>query len=263
MTRTQPPRAVKKPQNYAYSAPATKVKREASEGPKASTSRKVHKGNKITKPKAATPKVRKAKPIKAKAIKAKIVLNHPPTEVADVFVCGTNEQGGLGLGAGSKPGPVYRPRLNPILSSAGIVQIAAGGMHCIALTSDNKLLSWGVNDLGALGRDTTWEAAWIEPNADKSDDESDDEASGINPKESTPTEIDASLFPDGTVFAQVAAGDNASFALTDDGLLYGWGTYKVSTPSHSISSVSLIPSHSPSTATPPSPRPHQSKSSQP
>lgn len=262
MTRAQPPRAVKKPENFAYSAPATNVNRKVTKKTKATTSRKTRKVDKVTKPKAATAKASKAKTTKAKAIAAKIILNHPPTEVTDVFVCGTNEQGGLGLGPGSKPGPVYRPRLNPILSSAGVVQIAAGGMHCIALTNDNKLLSWGVNDLGALGRDTTWEAAWVDPNADKSDSESEDEASGLNPKESTPMEIDASLFPTGTVFAQVVAGDNASFALTDDGLLYGWGTFKVGAPIHLILNISLISSPSPSTETPHSLPQYGSKGSQ-
>jgi alpha-tubulin suppressor-like RCC1 family protein len=28
-------------------------------------------------------------------------------------------------------------------------------------------------------------------------------------------------------FAQVAAGDSCSFALTDTGLVFGWGTFKV------------------------------------
>jgi regulator of chromosome condensation len=35
----------------------------------------------------------------------------------------------------------------------------------------------------------------------------------------------------GTVFAQLAAGDNSTFALTEDGLVYGWGTFRVSGPS--------------------------------
>lgn len=230
MARIQPPRNVKKPQNFDYSAPKPAIL--AKEG----SLRKIKKLNSATKAgvtRAKAPsKVTKAvasKPrtTKARVNKPKVVINQAPTEAVVVFVCGSNEQGCLGFGADKKIDSVYRPRLNTILSAAGVVQIAVGGMHSIALTQDNKLLSWGVNDLGALGRDTVWEGAWVEPNAEKEDSDSDNEASGLNPKESTPMEIDTAMFPAGTIFTQVAAGDNASFALTDGGLLYGWGTFKV------------------------------------
>ena len=46
--------------------------------------------------------------------------------------------------------------------------------------------------------------------------------------ESTPTAISEEYFPQNTVFTQVAAGDSASFAVTDDGRVYGWGTFRVS-----------------------------------
>jgi regulator of chromosome condensation len=36
-----------------------------------------------------------------------------------------------------------------------------------------------------------------------------------------------SVFPEGTVFTQLAAGDSMTFALTDEGLVYGWGTFRV------------------------------------
>lgn len=102
-----------------------------------------------------------------------------------------------------------------------------GGLHCVALTHDSKILTWGVNDDGALGRDTTWE-----PNSD-SEDEDD---IGLNPRESTPTAIPAEFFgSNANHIAQVAATDSASFALTVDGFVYGWGTFKVSAVTVSIS----------------------------
>lgn len=42
------------------------------------------------------------------------------------------------------------------------LQAAAGGMHTVALADDGTVWSWGVNDEGALGRQTTgeiWEKA--------------------------------------------------------------------------------------------------------
>lgn len=44
----------------------------------------------------------------------------------------------------------------PSSSSAQTLQVACGGMHTVALTEDRQLYSWGVNDEGALGRETGW-----------------------------------------------------------------------------------------------------------
>ncbi|OBT76644.1 hypothetical protein VF21_05318 [Pseudogymnoascus sp. 05NY08] len=159
-------------------------------------------------------------------------LNTPPTTKLHIYVFGDGESGELGLGPtpinGNKPTAVTRPRLNPLLSAAtvGVVQIAAGGMHCVALTHDQKILTWGVNDDGALGRDTTWEAPTRDMDlASNSDDSSSD--GDLNPKECTPTAIPREAF--GNVsgdFVQVVALDSASFALTSTGAVYGWGTFR-------------------------------------
>lgn len=125
---------------------------------------------------------------------------------------------------------VKRPRLNPLLDAkkVGVVAIATGGMHCIAITRDNKILTWGVNDQGALGRDTPKR---VREEGDDEDSDSDDDDSGLNPAESTPGVVDNKYFPEGTKFVQVAASDSASFVLTGDGFVYGWGTFRVS-PMH-------------------------------
>src|SRR5690606_38978785 len=123
---------------------------------------------------------------------------------------------------------VKRPRLNPLLAAdtVGVVQIAVGGMHCIALTHDNKILTWGVNDQGALGRDTAWEGGMKDIDDNKSDASSDSGSdSRLNPREATPTAISTDAFPEGTVFVATAACDSASFVLTDECLVYGWGTF--------------------------------------
>ncbi|XP_044718982.1 regulator of chromosome condensation (RCC1) repeat domain-containing protein [Hirsutella rhossiliensis] len=146
-------------------------------------------------------------------------INDAPTQVLDIYVFGEGSSGELGLGSGringKRPIDVKRPRLNDKLSakSVGVVQIACGGMHAVALTRDHRILTWGVNDQGALGRDTAWEGNLRDADKDEgSDSGSDDDDSGINPLESTPT----------------ALSDDASFALTEDGRVYGWGTFRSS-----------------------------------
>ncbi|PTB62356.1 RCC1/BLIP-II protein [Trichoderma citrinoviride] len=161
-------------------------------------------------------------------------INDAPTQILDIYVFGEGTSGELGLGSkrvnGKKPIDVKRPRLNENLSAktVGVVQIACGGMHAVALTRDNKILTWGVNDQGALGRDTTWEGGLRD--ADKADDSDseDEDDTGINPKESTPIALSEDNFAPGTKFVQVVASDSASFALTEDGRVYGWGTFRSS-----------------------------------
>lgn len=186
------------------------------------------------KPKASpTPKKPTAKPA-AKRVKPAPAINEIPTQKLDVYVFGEGSSGELGLGSvkvdGKKPIDVKRPRLNGNLSAetVGVVQIAVGGMHCAALTFDNKILTWGVNDQGALGRDTKWEGNLRDIDDDKSDASSDEDGAEMNPLESTPTAIDSKYFSESDKFVQVAASDSATFALTTDGSVYGWGTFRAS-----------------------------------
>lgn len=189
--------------------------------------------------KPAVSRKRKAtdEPVVAPAKKAKVipkgpVINTAPTERLNVYVCGEGSSGELGLGTAKNAIDVKRPRLNANLpaASVGVVQIAAGGMHVVALTHDNKILSWGVNDQGALGRDTTWDGGLKDMDAAEDSDSDDGSDAGLNPHESTPGAIPSDKFPEDTVFVQVAAGDSTSFALTDDGQVWGWGTFRVRHP---------------------------------
>lgn len=207
---------------------------------------------KKTAPKKAVAPKKAPKPVPKVKVGAQI--NFAPTQPLDIFVFGEGSAGELGLGSrrtdGKMPIDVKRPRFNPNLSgeNPGVVQFACGGMHGIALTKDNKVLTWGVNDNGALGRDTTWNGglrrASLQGNWDDNDEnenneeedissddgEDDEDDSGLNPRESTPAEIDMTNVAPGTKFVQVAATDSASFALTEDGRIYSWGTFRVSRP---------------------------------
>lgn len=165
-------------------------------------------------------------------------INDAPTTILDVYVFGEGSSGELGLGSkridGKKPVDVKRPRLNPKLSAAsvGIVQVACGGMHVAALTKDNTILTWGVNDQGALGRDTKWDGGLrdMDQASDSDSDSDDDDDSGLNPLESTPTPVSSEHFAPGAKFVQLVASDSATFALTEDGRVYGWGTFRVRIP---------------------------------
>lgn len=204
------------------SAPTKKTAKNTKAEPKETTTKA---------PKVEEPKKTKAaaapKPVATPAPKKEI--NSPPTKRLNVYVFGEGESGELGLGTKNSQG-VTRPRLNPNLdaTNVGVVALAVGGMHCVALTADNKIFTWGVNDHNALGRDTTWDGGMKDMDDDDSGSDSDSE-SGLNPIESTPTAIPEESFPAGTRFAQVTAGDSSSFALTTDGLVYGWGTFRVGT----------------------------------
>ena len=159
------------------------------------------------------------------------ILGEAPTQVMNVIVFGTGDCGELGLGPKDKEAP--RPRLNQYLDPSDpkafhVVQLDCGGMHVAALTSDNQILTWGVNDQGALGRPTEWEGALRDIDAD-SDDDSDD----LNPLECTPTPIPADAFPSGTRFVQVATADSCTLVLTETGSVYGWGTFLVRRPTFS------------------------------
>ncbi|KAJ8126565.1 hypothetical protein O1611_g7072 [Lasiodiplodia mahajangana] len=160
-----------------------------------------------------------------------IVNNPVPTAVLDVFVFGEGSSGELGLGSrkydGKRPIDVKRPRINHNLDAedVGVVDVACGGMHAIALTKDNRVLTWGVNDDKALGRDTTWDGGVRDADAEDSDDDDDDDT-GINPLESTPTQIERGELHDSDIICKVAATDSASFLLTTEGFVFGWGTFR-------------------------------------
>ena len=170
-----------------------------------------------------------------KPLRQQAEINLPPSKILHTFVFGEGSAGELGLGAKNnsknKVIDVKSPRLNPFLEQIGVVQLAVGGMHCAALTVDNKIYTWGVNDQGALGRPTTEEVKMRDADMDDSSESgssTEDEDSGLDPSEAEPRQVDPACFPEGTRFASLFAGDSTTFALTTTGLVYGWGSFRVS-----------------------------------
>ena len=151
-------------------------------------------------------------------------------DMLSIFTFGSGSMGELGLGPGAAAKTVKRPRLNPFLppKEVGVVDISVGGMHAAALTCDGKIYTWGVNDQGALGRDTSWEAPSKDiSNTDANEDEdvdSDDDG-GLNPRESKPGVVEG--LPENAEVVSTACGDSVTCALTSDGRVYAWGTFRV------------------------------------
>lgn len=203
---------------------AAAVKRTDAKEPEALIKKKKSAAEPEEKAKQAPPRPAKKPRAKAPELNSAILRPNVP---ANVYVFGKGDMAELGLGPQATARVVKRPRINHFLlpEKVGVVQVACGGMHSLALTKDSKVYSWGVNDQGALGRNTTWEAPV--KNADASDSE--EEEVDINPKESTPGIVEG--FPENVNIVQVAAGDSISVAVTDEGYVYAWGTFRVSVES--------------------------------
>jgi regulator of chromosome condensation len=108
---------------------------------------------------------------------------------------------------------------NLLPHDVGVVDIAVGGMHCAAIDVAGRVWTWGVNDQGVLGRDTTWT-----PENDEMDSDDEDEET-LNPRESVPGLVEG--FPEGTKVVKVACGDSITVAVTSEGKVYAWGTFRV------------------------------------
>ncbi|CAD7931516.1 unnamed protein product [Amoebophrya sp. A25] len=192
----------------------------------------------------------------------KAIHDAPTTQVV---VFGTGEFGQLGLGEGIPE--KKKPALVKALNGLHIQDIAVGGMHTIALArkvrgpSDllggdhlqgrasscignaYQLWSWGVNDEGALGRVTPGPGS-AEIIRDEEDDDSktnilEENVPGpvlgflkqvqvpdAQNQVAKPGEPDLLPFP---LLSKVATGDSHSCALSVDGRVFCWGTYRETT----------------------------------
>ncbi|KAK3144729.1 hypothetical protein QOZ80_4AG0317040 [Eleusine coracana subsp. coracana] len=109
-----------------------------------------------------------------------------------VYSWGWGDFGRLGHGNSSD---VFTPQPVKALQGLKIKQIACGDSHCLAVTMDGEVHSWGRNQNGQLGLGTTEDSL-------------------------LPQKIQAF---EGICVKMIAAGAEHTAAVTEDGDLYGWG----------------------------------------
>ncbi|KAG7982838.1 hypothetical protein I3843_04G073100 [Carya illinoinensis] len=110
----------------------------------------------------------------------------------EVYSWGWGDFGRLGHGNSSD---LFTPQPIKALNGLRIKQIACGDSHCLAVTMEGKVQSWGRNQNGQLGLGTTEDSL-------------------------VPQKIQA--FQEVSI-KMVAAGAEHTAAVTEDGELYGWG----------------------------------------
>ncbi|GJQ14854.1 hypothetical protein GpartN1_g6645.t1 [Galdieria partita] len=132
------------------------------------------------------------------------------TQDDEVWAFGYNAHGELGLGHLS---PVPEPQQVVGLQSKGIIQIAAGIRHVLALSSSELVYAWGENNYGQLGDGTVENSTSIK------------EIHILQNRRVT----------------QVSVSEFASFAVTIHGELFVWGSNEKHVHGHPSASGFLSP----------------------
>lgn len=114
-----------------------------------------------------------------------------------------------------------RPTLNERLTAYEIVDFDCGANHCVALTKGGIVLTWGLGTEQNAALGTNWE-----PDAVR--------------KIPNPVRLTHLTERYGNI-VQVVATNDASFALTEQGYVLGWGCFKVCVESPPAVSPSPFP----------------------
>lgn len=133
---------------------------------------------------------------KNKRMGSQLPLAERPNVVGRALVCGQGDMGQLGLGDDDSKFERKRPAL--LENIKNVVDVKAGGMHNLILTAEGQVWSFGCNDEGALGRDSSEEGSEFEPK-----------------------QID---LPGKVV--KISAGDSHSACLLEDGSVFAWGSFR-------------------------------------
>lgn len=143
--------------------------------------------------------------------KQKLSLSRPePPYIKTPGVLLTFGQGDVGqLGLGTNILERSRPALVPSVDD--VIDLCAGGMHTVCLTESGEVITFGCNDEGALGRDTSKEGSETEP---------------------------GKVVLKGRV-VQITAGDSHTAALLSDGKVYAWGSFRDSSGTMGLSSKGI------------------------
>lgn len=135
-------------------------------------------------------------------------------ESGQVFTSGQNNFGQLGIGTIDSSEARSTILHNITAQFDGkVISVSAVGNFTLALTDDGKVYSWGSNDCGQLGNG---QYGACDPHEKDSD---------VSVAVSKPTSItDHFGLPAGRKVTNIYAGWKQSFAVTDDGRLYSWGS---------------------------------------
>lgn len=75
----------------------------------------------------------------------------------NIWSFGRNDRGQLGVSdAEVREGHGFMPRRIPAMASSAVLEVKCGAFHCLAMTVDRTLFSWGCNKTGQLGRFTEY-----------------------------------------------------------------------------------------------------------
>ncbi|KAK9394693.1 regulator of chromosome condensation [Crotalus adamanteus] len=129
-----------------------------------------------------------------KVKRTKVSHSSHQSEPGLVLTLGQGDLGQLGLG----PDVLARKRPALLQLPEKIIQAEAGGVHTVCLSETGKIYTFGCNDEGALGRDTSEEGSDAVPGL-------------VDLKEKV---------------VQVSAGDSHTAALTEDGHVFIWGAFR-------------------------------------
>lgn len=155
-------------------------------------------------------------------VRARTITEKYCSEVGDVLALGSGDTGQLGWPEDklNEEMTFAIPRVVKNLRGLGVIALAAGGQHNLALAEDGKAYSWGCNDEGCLGR-----VDWTEAMPDKID-------TGWVPglvkgflPSPAPKGAPYDARPDESIIA-IATGDCHSICLSDTGRVYFMGAYK-------------------------------------
>lgn len=134
--------------------------------------------------------------VKMSRVVFQLPLLQRPNVVGSALACGQGDMGQLGLGDDETKMERKRPALVEAVSN--VVAVCAGGMHNLVLTSEGKVFSFGCNDEGALGRDSSVEGSEFEPQE---------------------VELPGKV-------VKMSAGDSHSACLLEDGRVFAWGSFR-------------------------------------
>jgi len=129
---------------------------------------------------------------------------------------GLNANGQLGNGNTTESSVPVAVAIMGVPATRKVVAVAAGASHSLALSSDGKVVSWGLNTNGQLG-------------------------DGTNTQSTEPVDVNVMGVLAGRTVVAIAAGSSHSLALCSDGTVVSWGLNTYGQLGNSSNDMSNVP----------------------